>query len=102
VATFQVAASDPDDQVSENCAVIDFGDGTRAATPCNDPSCPALYGAAAPPPATPGRLVTEYRHIYGAPGTYTATFVFRSGGGRCHDPYASGPAGQRATFFVHP
>ena len=86
-AIFTVNVSDPDHPVGDNCADVDYGDGTREPIPCAPAPCPALFGPWTPPAPQGGQLQRTYRHSYSEPGQYTARFTFRNDRDRCPDPY---------------
>jgi hypothetical protein len=87
--TFMVTVSDADHQVSDNCAVVDFGDGVMVPAPCTSVSCPDAHGAWTTPPAVAGSQNFTYTHAYASPGQYTARFEYHTDRDRCPDPYGN-------------
>ncbi|MHB8665032.1 MAG: hypothetical protein ACYDH6_20330 [Acidimicrobiales bacterium] len=96
--TFTVTATDPDAKIdSASCGRWHmFGDehsGSRCATSCAAPDPTTVYEP------MPGREQDAFTHTYAAPGTYTATFAYHSGGDCSGNPY--GDEGQgTATITV--
>jgi hypothetical protein len=86
--TFAVDVADADHAVSDNCAVIDYGDGNVDQAPCQSASCPATFGPWTPPDRVAGSRTFSYSHTY-VPGTYTARFEFHTDRDRCPDPYGN-------------
>lgn len=106
---FRVALNDPDG-VGYGASVVDFGDGIGLGA-SSVQSC-RKFGAWDPP--APGSAsaveVVEYRHVFQAPGTYTARFSFDAGPFDCTDattgrgdrPFASSAAGEVTVVVVAP
>ncbi len=87
--TFSVAVSDPDHPVTDNCAQIDYGDGSVYRLPCNPPQCPDAHGAWEPPPAVAGARTFTYTHHY-SNDSFRATFTFHTDrDAPCPNPYGS-------------
>jgi hypothetical protein len=95
-ARFTFDVSDPDHQVSENCATIDYGDGSSEPLPCNPAPCPPAFGPWTPPAREAGQRQFVFRHTYNQPGQYTARFTFRNDRDRCPDPYGGSRSGEIA------
>ncbi|MDQ6797310.1 MAG: hypothetical protein M3011_04675 [Actinomycetota bacterium] len=92
--TFTARVTDPDHPVTDNCAQIDYGDGTVDRRPCSFPPCADAHGAWAPPPVLAGDRTFTSTHRY-ANGSYRATFTFHTDfDPPCPNPYGS--AGQDA------
>ena len=91
VVSFHVIAEDPDGQYMGD-STIGYGEGPPWGLRSH-PDCLAGYGPWTPPTATPGRVDETYRHAYSTPGTFTATFHFRSYG-PCPDPSIYSSEGQ--------
>ena len=93
-ARFAFDVSDPDHPVTDNCASLDYGDGSRETLPCDPAPCPPTYGPWTPPPREPGQRQFVYRHTYAQPGQYTVRFTFRNDRDRCPDPYGGSRSGE--------
>jgi len=94
--TFAVRVADPDHPVTDNCAQIDFGDGSAVdRRPCSFPPCPDAHGAWEPPPAVAGDRTFSFAHRYSG-GTYTATFTFHTD----DDPPCPNPYGSAGQFLL--
>jgi len=72
---FTVTWSDPDAPQAE-ASFANGEDGVQLGTA--DTLCRGRYGAWEPPAASSGAGSFEFRHTYGAPGTYTATALVES------------------------
>ncbi len=86
---FTVVVGDGDHQVSDNCAVVNFGDGTSVQPPCQPLICPPTFGPWTPPARVAGSMTFRYSHAYTAAGTYNPTFEFHTDRDRCPDPYGN-------------
>lgn len=95
---FTVVVADADHPVSDNCAVVNFGDGVSVHAPCQPLNCPATFGPWTPPARVAGSMTFNYSHTYVAAGEYRATFEFHTDRDRCPDPY--GNYGQSSTTVV--
>lgn len=89
---FTATVADPDatpikEGACGNSTGMTFGDGGSIPTSCGTPCTPTRYGPWTPPAAGAGSSTFQFRHTYGAAGTYTPTLVFASGD-RCN-PYSS-------------
>ena len=89
---FNVSVVDPDaspikEGACGNSTGMSFGDSGSIPTSCSRPCGTARYGPWTPPAAARGAATFQYRHTYGAPGTYSPVVAFASSDG-CN-PYAS-------------
>ena len=91
VVTFTLVFSDPDRRPRTNGGMDNYGDGERIGLPSAIPGClppqpgQGQYGPWTPPPPVSGSETVTTRHIYTAPGTYTATFT------RLDNQFSCGP-----------
>lgn len=99
--TFTIVVTDGDHLVSDNCAVLDFGDGVVVQAPCQSVGCPETFGPWNPPARQAGSATFTYSHAYTAPGSYSPTFEFHSDRDRCPDPYGNFGRG-RTTVTIDP
>jgi hypothetical protein len=89
---FTATVSDPDaSPIKEGAcgtgAGVAFGDGAGIPTSCSRPCGTARYGPWTPPASSRGAATFQFRHTYGAAGSYPAAVAFASADG-CN-PYAS-------------
>ena len=84
VVTFHLHVAD-DDTIDQLCLEADFADGSPVGG-CTFRDCDA-FGEWDPPPKRRDTFRTTVTHAFAAPGTYEATFGFRSG--ECPSPYGS-------------
>ena len=86
--TFRVTVDDPDGNqlVSRDLGVADYGDGTPVTGVAAHRDCLQLYGTHTPPAPVAVHEEVTFQHVYAAPGTYTATFTYRSLGDCAHGP----------------
>lgn len=102
---FRSIADDPDMQIDDYCVGMLFGDNKDPYCIESSPSCPVsptAYGTWTPPTKNPDRVERVISHTYDAPGTYTASFTFRSVNTSCaspNNPYYSVGTGT-VTFTV--
>lgn len=99
---FRVELTDPDG-VSFNASMVEFGDGIGIGGGTSLEQC-LKHGPWDPPApdAAPAVKLVEFRHVFAAPGTYTARFSFDPGPFDCTDvvtgvgdrPYASPGTGE--------
>ncbi|MGI9022900.1 MAG: hypothetical protein ACR2HV_06675 [Acidimicrobiales bacterium] len=90
---FTVTVTDPDHEVSQNCAVIDYGDGVVDQRPCRSFECQAAFGPWDTPAKRTGREVYTFIRPYAA-GNWVARFTFRTDRDLCRDPYGNEGTGQ--------
>ena len=86
--TFRVTVDDPDgDQLlSRELGTVDYGDGTPVTGVSGHRDCLQLYGPHTPPDPVPVHEEITFQHVYATPGTYTATFTYRSLGDCARGP----------------
>ena len=86
--TFRVTVDDPDgDQLlSRDLGTVDYGDGTPVTGVSGHRDCLQLYGPHTPPDPVLVHEEITFQHVYATPGTYTATFTYRSLGDCARGP----------------
>lgn len=86
--TFRVTVDDPDGShlLSKTDGTVDYGDGTPTRQMSGHVDCVGGSGPWTPPPPVPVHEELTYQHVYATPGTYTATFTYRSMGNCAYGP----------------
>lgn len=101
--TFRVVVDDPDgDQLVDRTGMGNgYGDSPPQGSPNAIVDCLETYGPWTPPAPTPVHAELTFQHTYATPGTYVATFPFKSLGDR-QCAYRGSQATGTATVTVAP